>query len=167
MKREKKVGTYSQTTPTRGRIIVADGIYSVGDNKKGNQTQRITEIGTLSQSQAKILMWEKLGHQCQNLTKLITGLLKREACRTINFILLSCIFFSWVRCFIPQLHSYPVLILLPFLYPVHSIPLNHLQLALLKQLFWLCLQAPWFNAPKTTINTSWKRTKQSQTWNSL
>ena len=36
MKREKKWGhthTQTQTTPTRGRIIVADGIYSVGDKK--------------------------------------------------------------------------------------------------------------------------------------
>jgi hypothetical protein len=35
---EKKWGqtdthTHTQTTPTRGRIIVADGIYSVGDKK--------------------------------------------------------------------------------------------------------------------------------------
>ena len=30
------MGTYIQTTPTRGRIIVADGIYSVGDKNNAN-----------------------------------------------------------------------------------------------------------------------------------
>ena len=39
MKREKKWG---QTTPTRGRIIVADGIYSVGDKKNDrDQIQKL------------------------------------------------------------------------------------------------------------------------------
>ena len=51
MKREKKWGqtdtqtdrhTHTQTTPTRGRIIVADGIYSVGDKNEKVVTQLVT-----------------------------------------------------------------------------------------------------------------------------
>ena len=40
---DRQTDTHTQTTPTRGRIIVADGIYSVGDKNIPNPTDSFIE----------------------------------------------------------------------------------------------------------------------------
>jgi hypothetical protein len=55
---DKQTQTDKHTTPTRGRIIVADGIYSVGDKKINSRQHPMDDVKNLQNGNhlAKIII---------------------------------------------------------------------------------------------------------------